>query len=195
MVPEGVSRSGPRGAAARALALALGLTLVAGCSGRGSAEASTSAGGAADGLAPSREEVRTAPEFELQDLAGSTVRLSDSAGRVRLIDFWATWCAPCRDEIPLLAELDRTWREAGLTIIAISDEHPDVIRAFVEKHKIRYLNLSGSEELAEAYSVLGLPMAFLVDRQGRIVDTFFGPKPRKVLEGKLRQLLEAPPES
>lgn len=133
-----------------------------------------------------------APEFVLDDVSGNPVRLSDSQGQVRLIDFWATWCAPCREEIPMFKELYQTYHDRGFTILAISDESSNVIKEFVDRHEIGYPNLVGSEQVVTDYGVLALPMAFLIDREGKIVESFVGPKPRKVLEPKIQQLLDQP---
>jgi peroxiredoxin len=132
-----------------------------------------------------------APDFELVAVDGRTIRLSDSAGKVRLLDFWATWCAPCREEIPMLNDLHDAYASAGLEIFAISDEGDDVIREFVKDYEIRYTNLLGTVEVSEEYGVLGLPTAYLVDSEGRIVESFVGPKPRKVLTEKILALLDA----
>lgn len=136
-------------------------------------------------------EARLAPDFTLEDLAGRHVRLSDSTGRIRLIDFWATWCAPCREEIPMLKELNALYRERGLEILAISDstDSASAVREYATKQGIDYTNLLGTDDVAQLYTVLGLPTAFLVDREGRVVETFVGPKPRKILESKIQELL------
>jgi thiol-disulfide isomerase/thioredoxin len=136
-----------------------------------------------------------APDFTLETLGGEDVRLADSAGQIRLIDFWATWCAPCREEIPMLNELQAEYGERGFRVLAIADPEDDLdaVREFVEQHGVEYLNLIGTEAVTEAYEVPGLPTAFLVDREGRIVDSFFGAKPRRVLVKKIEALLEAAP--
>jgi len=136
-----------------------------------------------------------APAFVLEDLEGKTVSLSDSDGEVRLIDFWATWCAPCREEIPMLNELHEKYRADGLLIVAVSDvnEGAEVVKPFVDHHGVRFANLVGSEQIVTDYEVHSLPTAFLIDRDGRIVETFFGPKPRRILEKRIRELLELPP--
>ena len=134
-----------------------------------------------------------APEFTLRGLDGQEVRLADSAGQVRLVDFWATWCAPCREEIPMLNELQTQYGARGLRILAISDEEAAVIREFVADKDVRYTNLVGTDEVIEAYGVLGLPAAYLIDGEGRVVDSFLGPKPRRVLVEKIESLLEPAP--
>jgi len=155
-------------------------------------------GGAAcgPGGAPSApavaDDAALAPEFTLEDVRGASHSLAASAGRVRLIDFWATWCPPCRAEIPLLKQLDAQYRDQGLTILAISDEDPAVLRQFVEEQGIEYPNLVDPGDVSERYSVLGLPTGFLVDREGRIVERFFGAKPHDLLERRIRELLAAP---
>ena len=162
--------------------------MLAGCAGGGSDE---SAGGE-EAVDIFSTETRVAPEFELPDLSGETVSLAETAGRVRLIDFWATWCPPCRDEIPMLNELQKTFGGEGLTILAISDERAEVVREFAEEVGMEYTNLIDSGEVSESYRVLGLPTAFLLDRDGRIVDSYMGPKSRKHLEEKIRELLAQP---
>ena len=159
--------------------------LAAGCGGSTSAPQADAAQGEGG--------ERLAPEFEMTDLEGRTVRLSDSHGKVRLIDFWATWCPPCREEIPMLNALHDTYGEQGLEIIAVTDESVELVEAFLEEYEIKYSNLIGTPEDAMIYEVMGLPTAFLIDREGRIVDDFFGPKPKSVLERKIRELLELPP--
>ena len=163
--------------------------IVAGCSAGGS---DGSAGGT-ETADPTAVGNRIAPDFELPDLSGQTVSLAASAGRVRLIDFWATWCPPCREEIPMLNELHHAYKDEGLTILAISDEKADVVQAFADEVGMDYTNLIDPGEVSENYRVLGLPTAFLVDRDGRIVDYYMGPKSRKHLEEKIRELLDQAP--
>ena len=171
------------------LAAIVGLTLIiAGCSGDG---ANATVDGE-DKVNLMTGEDRVAPEFELPDLSGGTVSLAATSGRVRLVDFWATWCPPCRDEIPMLNELHHAYEGEGLTILAISDERADVVREFAEEIGIDYTNLIDPGEVSENYRVLGLPTAFLIDRDGRIVDYYMGPKSRKHLEEKIRELLDQP---
>jgi thiol-disulfide isomerase/thioredoxin len=169
--------------AAAALATTL---LLAACTGGGP-------GGPAERASRPVAESGQAPEFELQSVEGRTVRLSDSAGKVRLIDFWATWCAPCREEIPMLNELHETYADKGLVILGITDEDKDVVGEFVEEHGVRYTNLVDGLDVSDSYGVLGLPTAYLLDSAGRIVWSHPGPKPARVLHEKIRALLEAVP--
>ncbi len=133
-----------------------------------------------------------APDFVLQDLEGDAVRLSDYDGNVRLVDFWTTWCAPCREEIPMFKALQETYGPDGFKILAIAmdDSGLEVVKPFAEKHDLSYLNLIGTLEVEKQFGgVVGYPTAFLIDRDGTIVETFIGPKPKKVLEKKIVELL------
>lgn len=134
-----------------------------------------------------------APDFEAVDLAGRSVKLSTLEGRVRLVDFWATWCPPCREEIPLLNELHAAYAEQGLSILAVTDEPAQVVGEFAAETPMRYTNLVDAGAVAEDYRVIGLPTAFLIDREGKIVEMLLGPKPRQVLESRIRELLGLPP--
>jgi peroxiredoxin len=155
-------------------------------------------GGAGDGTRESKaafledETGEQAPDFTLQSFDGNELTLSDLDGQVRLIDFWATWCAPCREEVPMFKELYEVYGPRGFTILAIAEESADEIRGFVESNEIEYPNLVDPGEVSELYEVPALPSAYLVDREGRIVESFVGPKPRKILEAKIVELLDQP---
>jgi peroxiredoxin len=144
--------------------------------------------------AQSAEEA-IAAEFTLPEVHGGKVSLSDTKGQIRLIDFWATWCAPCREEVPMFKELHQLYGERGFAIIAISDESEKIVKEFVAEHEIVYTNLVDPGEVSTQYEIISLPTAFLVDGEGRIVETFRGPKPRKILESKILELLDSPPET
>jgi thiol-disulfide isomerase/thioredoxin len=137
-------------------------------------------------------KVTTAPDFELKDIEGRVFHLSDAKGTVRLVDFWATWCAPCREEIPMFKELHATYGSKGFTLvgIAMDDEGLPIVKPFVDEMKIPYLTLLGNEGVAESFGgVFGFPSKFLVDRDGRIVDSWVGVVPREVLEKRIVSLL------
>ncbi len=136
--------------------------------------------------------LKDAPDFELKDVDGKVFRLSDAKGTVRLVDFWATWCAPCREEIPMFKDLHAQYGPKGFTLvgIAMDDEGLAKVKPFVAENKISYLTLIGNPDVAEAFGgVVGFPAKFLVDRQGHIVETWIGEVPRPVLEKKILALL------
>jgi peroxiredoxin len=153
----------------------------------------TACGGS--GPAPAAAPVaaaRVAPDFELPDVNGKTVHLSDSQGTVRLVDFWATWCAPCREEIPMFKDLHATYGPKGFTLvgIALDDEGLSKVKPFVDENALPYLTLIGTQPVADSFgSVVGYPTKFLLDRDGKIVETWVGPVPRSVLEKKIQALL------
>jgi cytochrome c biogenesis protein CcmG/thiol:disulfide interchange protein DsbE len=140
-------------------------------------------------------ERKRAPNFELQDVNGQIVHLSDYAGKVVLLDFWATWCAPCRGSIPWMNELSEKYREAGLAIVGISmdeDGWPPVKR-FMEKIPITYPILMGNKRVAYLYGdVDSLPLAFFVDRNQRVAAIHAGPASRHEFEKTIKILLDDP---
>ena len=158
----------------------------AGCGGGPAGSAPGAAAPAAVGA------LKTAPDFELADLNGKLVRLSDSKGTVRLVDFWATWCAPCREEIPMFRELSDAYGPKGFSLvgIAMDNEGLSVVKPFVEENHVSYLTLLGNDAVATSYGPLvGFPSKFLIDREGKIVASWVGPVPRAVLEQKIQSLL------
>lgn len=142
--------------------------------------------------APVSPSVKSAPDFTLKDVQGNVFHLSDAKGTVRLVDFWTTWCAPCREEIPLFKDLHAAYGSKGFMVvgIAMDDEGLEKVRPFVDEEKLPYLTLIGDESVATSFGgVVGFPTKFLVDREGRIVDSWVGPVPRAVLEKKIQALL------
>ena len=153
--------------------------LLTGCGGGGGAPAPPSA-------------TTITPDFALKDVQGKVFRLSDAKGTVRLVDFWATWCAPCREEIPMFKDFHATYGPKGFTLvgIAMDDEGVDKVKPFVDELKISYLTLIGNDDAAKAFGgIVGFPSAFLVDREGRVVDSWVGAVPRAVLEKRIQALL------
>ncbi len=142
--------------------------------------------------APATAAVTTAPEFTLTDVDGKSFHSADVKGTVRLVDFWATWCAPCREEIPMFKDLHAAYGPKGFVLvgIAMDDEGAEKVKPFVEENKLPYLTLIGNEEVANSFGgVVGFPSKFLVDRNGRIVDSWVGVVPREVLEKEIQGLL------
>jgi peroxiredoxin len=126
--------------------------------------------------APGQRNVE-APEFALADLAGNRVRLSDHRGHVVLLNFWATWCPPCRAEMPSMETLYQAYRDRGLVILAISGDRTgrDVVESFVQELDLNFpILLDPNGEVFGQYGVRGLPASFLLDRRGRIVSAEAG---------------------
>ena len=114
-----------------------------------------------------------APEFEAKRLNGSTFRLSDYRGKKAvLIDFWATWCPPCIDEIPMIKSIAETYRDQGLEVVGVSlDREEKALRDFVKQEKLSYVQVFDKDKartIAKSYGVWGIPSVFLVNKNGVI---------------------------
>ena len=132
-----------------------------------------------------------APDFTLQDLSGKKVRLFDFKGKVVLLEFWATWCPPCRAEIPTIERLHAQYGGKGLTILAISlDEGGwDGVQSFAKEHKISYTVLQGTEDVSGKYMVRLIPSMFLIDKQGNIKKQYMGGGNVEAVEQEIKALL------
>ncbi len=117
-----------------------------------------------------------APDFTLPDLAGRPVRLQDFRGRVVLLNFWATWCEPCRQEIPAMQELVRELEPRGLVLLAVNyQETPAQAAAFARDVKLTGLVLLDADgAAAQRFHVTGLPASFFIDRNGVLVGSVLG---------------------
>jgi thiol-disulfide isomerase/thioredoxin len=133
-----------------------------------------------------------APEFSLPALTGQTLDLSAYRGKVVLLDFWATWCDPCRDKIPHLVELQNKYRDQGLQIIGVSmDDESAPVREFYQRFNMNYPVAMGNAKTGELYGgVLGLPIAFLIGRDGRIEAKHIGATDISVFEREIKTLLQ-----
>jgi len=135
-----------------------------------------------------------APDFTLPQLDGQPLRLSSYRGKVILLDFWATWCDPCREETPRLVELQQKYADRGLQIIGVSmDDTPDPVRGFYQQFHMNYPVVMGNAKIGELYGgVLGLPIAFVLDREGRVVAKHIGATDVGVFEKEVGTPLLAP---
>ncbi len=134
-----------------------------------------------------------APQFSLQDLDGKPLALASYQGKVVLLNFWATWCTPCRGEIPQFVEFQNTLGPQGLQLIGISmDDDAKPVHEFYQQFKMNYPVAIGSADLAESYGgVLGLPVTFLIGRDGRIAAKYIGATDLTALQQKIQSLLQA----
>lgn len=135
---------------------------------------------------------RQAPAFARRDLAGQSIRLADLRGKVVLLNFWATWCAPCQTEMPVFTAWQRKYGPQGLAVIGISmDDDSDAARKLIEKLKIAYPVAMGDAKLGEEYGeVLGLPKTFLIGRDGKVLAQFQGETDLKAMEEELNAALD-----
>ncbi len=114
-------------------------------------------------------EGRPAPSFELKDLAGETVRLSDLAGRVLVLEFWAPWCGHCRENIPVMKRLHDDLEKDGVTVLGISlEQGPKTVGEFVARHGMNYRILFADRKMLHDYHVSAIPVTVVIDRRGTI---------------------------
>jgi peroxiredoxin len=118
------------------------------------------------------------PDFELKELNGSAYRLSSLKGKVVFINFWATWCPPCREEMPSMQKLYDKFRDAGLEILAVDlQEDAKTVRPFVEEHRLTFpILLDEKGILVSKYGVRGLPTSYIINREGFAVAGYVGAK-------------------
>jgi peroxiredoxin len=136
-----------------------------------------------------------APEFALKDANGKTVHLEDYKGKVVLLDFFATWCGPCKIEIPWFMEMERKNKDKGFAVLGVSmdDEGWDIVKPFLAELGVNYRVVIGNDSTAQLYGgVDALPTTFLIDRNGKIASVHIGLASRKDFEDGIEQLLQAP---
>jgi len=149
--------------------------------------AATPASAASEGAA------KEAPAWKLPSVDGGQLASSDLEGDVVLLDFWATWCAPCRKMIPGLIELQNEYGDEGLQIVGISldREGPGVVRSFRDDFGINYPLAMGNRKVVEAFGgIRGIPTSFLIDRDGNIVAKHVGYTSKGTLKDEIEPLLD-----
>ncbi len=175
------------------VALALSALALAGCGAReesgtsgeeqqSEAAVTTGVVGTVEGMFP--------PQFTLPDLDGGEVSLADFEGKVIVLDLWATWCGPCRLEIPFLNSLYEEFREQGLVVVGVGLDEGGaaVLRPFAEENGITYPILVGDRSVQTSYGVTGIPTTFMIGRDGRIARKHVGFHPS--MAGEMRSDVE-----
>jgi peroxiredoxin len=142
------------------------------------------------------EALQAAPDFTLKSLNGDSVSLKKYRGKIVLLDFWATWCAPCRLSIPELVELQKKYRDQDVVVLGISMDDPQMfqdkyILAFKEKFKMNYTILRGDQKVAMDYfgaASMAIPTLFVINREGEIADKIVGYAPGAVERSLKKEL-------
>lgn len=141
---------------------------------------------------------KTAPDFELKDANGKTVRLSDFKGKAVMVDFWATWCGPCKIEIPWFIDFERKYKDQGFVVIgvAMDDEGWPVVKPFVDQMRMNYRVVMGNDHTADLYGgIEALPTTVLIDREGKVASVHVGLAGKQEFQDAIEKLLETPAET
>lgn len=160
------------------------LFLIAGCS--------TPRSVSAQSVKPGKDR-KTAPEFTLKDSNGKPVKLSDYRGKAVVLDFWATWCGPCKVEIPWFVEFQQKYKDRGLVVLGVAsgDEDWNVIQPFAKKMRINYPLVLGNDTTADLYGgIEALPTTFIIDRQGRIAKIHIGLASKEDFQNAIEKVLD-----
>jgi peroxiredoxin len=139
------------------------------------------------------KERKLAPDFSLKDSSGKTVKLSEYRGKVVLLNFWATWCGPCKIEIPWFIDFQQQYKDRDLVVLGISMDEDGwtSVKPYVEQKKINYRVAIGTEELSTLYGgVDALPTTFMIDRAGRIASTHLGLVSKSEYQTEIQDLLD-----
>lgn len=137
-------------------------------------------------------DVRPLPQFQLQDLDGNQVSNANLDGKVALVNFWATWCGPCKIEMPWFVEFQRKYKDQGFTVLAISldEEGWDPVREFAAELELNFPVVLGNDPVAEDFGgIRALPTTLVVDREGDITFTHTGLVSRRTYEQEIEALL------
>jgi peroxiredoxin len=136
---------------------------------------------------------QNAPDFALKDVNGKLVRLSDYRGKVVLLDFWATWCGPCKMEIPWFMDFERKYKDRGFAVLGVSmdDDGWQSVKPFIQDFGVNYRVMVGDERTGDQYGgIEALPTAFLIDREGRVAVEHVGVASRRDFEDGIEELLD-----
>lgn len=120
---------------------------------------------------------KPAPDFALKDSNGATVKLSDYKGKVVLLNFWATWCGPCKIEIPWFIDFEQKFKDRGFAVLGVSTDEDGwvAVKPYIAVRKMNYRVLLGDESVSQLYGGLdALPTTFMVDREGKIASVHVG---------------------
>ena len=137
------------------------------------------------------ENRKPATDFVLSDAAGNPVKLSDLRGKVVLLNFWATWCAPCRLEIPWFVEFQETYRDQDFAILGVSLDEAgwNAVGPYIHTRNVNYTVVTGNDEVARLYGADSLPTTLIIDRSGRVAARHVGICGKNEYESEIRKAL------
>jgi cytochrome c biogenesis protein CcmG/thiol:disulfide interchange protein DsbE len=138
-------------------------------------------------------ERKSAPEFSLKDVDGRNVSLAEYKGKVVLLNFWATWCGPCKIEIPWFIDFEQKYKDRGFAVlgVAMDEEGWTVVKPYLAESKINYRVVMGNDSIASLYGgVDSLPTTFILDKDGKIASTHVGLVSKSDYENEIVHLLD-----
>ena len=138
-----------------------------------------------------KKDYPLAPEFSFKTLDGKTTSLSELRGRVVILNFWATWCLPCRSEIPTFGAMQKDFEAQGLTIVGVTfDDSASAVKTFQKDLPMEYTVATSEARPPQEFSYVGLPTTFIIDREGKIREKIVAPREREQFEAFVKPLLE-----
>ena len=139
---------------------------------------------------------KSAPDFALKDSDGKTVKLSDYHGKVVVLNFWATWCGPCKVEIPWFMEFEQKYKDRGFAVLGVSMDEDgwEAVKPYIAQRKINYRVLLGDDPVSNLYGgVESLPTTFMIDRDGRVASVHIGLVGKSEYQNEIDHLVSGGP--
>lgn len=152
-------------------------------------------GNSTAGKIPAPQKGFLAPDFELKTITGETIQLSDLSGQAVLVNLWATWCPPCREEMPTLEKMYNDYKDQGFVVLAVDMTHqddPTAVAPFAEKYDLTFpILLDETGTVSKAYQLKSLPSSYFIDRNGMIDDVVIGgPMAEALLRTRIEKILK-----
>jgi peroxiredoxin len=180
---------------AAALAILFFSCLEFSCSSSPKAPAAAVSSAPAASESPADKTGSVAANFTLKDAAGKDIKLADYKGKVVLLNFWATWCGPCKVEIPWFMEFNKTYGDRGFAVVGVSmdDDGWKSVKPYVAEKKLDYAVVIGNDDLGKLYGgVDSLPTTFIIDRSGKIAYVHMGLEGKDTYQKEILALLDRP---
>ena len=139
-------------------------------------------------------ERKSAPDFTLKDANGAAVKLSDYRGKVVLLNFWATWCGPCKIEIPWFMEFEQKFKDQGFAVLGVSMDEDgwEAVKPYIAEKKINYRVVLGDDAVGNLYGgIESLPSTFVIDRDGKVASVHIGLVGKRDYESEIEHLIES----
>jgi len=135
---------------------------------------------------------REAPNFSLPQLQGEPIKLSDLRGKAVVLNFWGTWCEPCKEEMPALQKQYEALKDQGLVVLGVNiGETPVAVQPFVDEMGVTFpILLDRDSQITKLYRIIPIPTTFFIDRDGEVSDIFVGPMTEQIIADKVGKILD-----